>query len=269
MGYDHLTIERRQGVGWLWLDRPAQRNALSPDMWADIPDAVAELGSDPQVRVLVVAGRGPAFTVGIDVEMLEDLPPEGRSESEIRSRLYHEIKRLQTTMTAFADCPRPVIAAVHGWCLGAGMDLVTACDIRLASTDAVFSVRETRLALVADVGTLQRLPAIVGPGHASDLIYTGRDIDAVRAERIGLVNDVHPDVETLHTAAQSLGEEIASNSPLAVEGSKTVLRAGADMSATQALDHVALWNAAFMQSNDLQEALAAYGDKRPPDFTGI
>ncbi len=157
---------------------------------------------------------------------------------------------------------------MHGYCLGAGIDLITACDIRLAAGDAVFSVRETRLALVADVGTLQRLPRVLGAGPAAELIYTGADVDAGRAERIGLVNQVHPDVDSLHVAAQEMGEAIAANSPLAVQGSKAVLAAGAEMSVEQALDHVALWNAAFLHSNDLSEALAALAEKRLPRFTG-
>lgn len=268
MGYQHVEMERREGVGWLWLNRPEKLNAFSMDLWEDIPRAVTELVDDPQVRSVVVAGRGLAFTVGIDLEVLGALLPEGRSETEARSALYREIRRLQGTMSAFAECPKPVVAAVHGYCLGAGMDLITACDLRLAAADAVFSVRETKMALVADVGTLQRLPGLLASGHVAEMVYTGRDLDAARAERIGLVNDVYPDVGSLHDAAQALGEEMAANSPLAVQGSKRVLQAGSRMSTEQALDHVALWNAAFLHSNDLEEALAAFAEKRPPDFTG-
>lgn len=268
MAYEHLTLERRGPVGWLWLDRPDKRNALSADMWADLPRAVAELDEDHSVRTVVVAGRGPAFTVGIDLEMLMSLQPEGRSLAETKSALYREIKRLQGTMSAFADCSKPVIVAVHGYCLGAGIDLITACDIRLAAADAIFSVRETKLALVADVGTLQRLPRVIAPGHAAQLAYTGADIDAPEAERIGLVNRVYPGPEELHAAAQSLGEEIGANSPLAVQGSKAVMAAGSEMTTDQALDYVALWNSAFLHSNDLAEAMAAFVEKRPPEFTG-
>ncbi|HLU32294.1 MAG TPA: crotonase/enoyl-CoA hydratase family protein [Acidimicrobiia bacterium] len=268
MAYEHLTLERNGPVGWLWLDRPDKRNALSADMWADLPSAVAELDADESVRAVVVAGRGPAFTVGIDLQMLMSLQPEGRSLAETKSHLYREIKRLQATMSAFEACSKPVVAAVHGYCLGAGIDLITACDIRLAAADAVFSVRETRLALVADVGTLQRLPRVIAPGHAAELAFTGADIDAPEAERIGLVNRVHPDPQELHSAAQTLGETIAANSPLAVQGSKTVMAAGAEMSTEQALDYVALWNSAFLHSNDLAEAMSAFMEKRPPEFTG-
>ncbi len=268
MGYAHIGIEHRDGVGWIWLDRPDKLNALSADMWEDLPEAVAELSGDDSVRSIVVAGRGPAFTVGIDLEMLASLQPSGESDAASKQELYRTIRRLQGTMSAVAQSRVPVIAAVHGYCLGAGVDLITACDIRLASADAVFSVRETRLALVADVGTLQRLPLIIGPGHVADLVYTGRDIDAARAERIGLVNDVYPTVAALHEAAHSVAADVASNSPLAVQGAKAVLRAGADMTVDQALDHVALWNSAFLQSNDLAEAISAHIEKRPPRFRG-
>lgn len=266
--YRHLQVARQGAVGWLWLNRPEQRNALSGDMWDDLPRAVSDLSKDLETRAIVVAARGPAFTAGIDLALLASLQPEGNSDSDAKSKLYREIKRLQSTMSALAECPLPVIAAVHGYCLGAGIDLITACDIRLASRDAVFSVRETKMALVADVGTLQRLPSLVSPGHVAELVYTGRDVDAGRAATIGLVNDVYSDPESLHEAAQQLGEEIAANSPLAVQGSKAVLRAGEAMTTDQALDHVALWNAAFLQSNDLAEALAAFAEQRPPRFTG-
>ncbi|CAN5747680.1 crotonase/enoyl-CoA hydratase family protein [soil metagenome] len=268
MGYVHLEVETRNGVGWLWLARPEKHNALCADMWEEIPDAVAELSAAGDVRVIVVAGRGPSFTVGIDLDMLMSLQPQGRSQTEAKMAVYQEIKRLQGTMTSFADSAKPVVAAVHGYCLGAGIDLITACDIRLASADAVFSVRETKLALVADVGTLQRLPHIVGAGPAAELAFTGGDIDAARAEQMGLVNALHPDPDALEVAAQELGEAIAANSPLAVQGAKAVLKAGSEMSTAQALDHVALWNAAFLHSNDLAEAMAAFTEKRPPRFTG-
>jgi enoyl-CoA hydratase len=178
------------------------------------------------------------------------------------------VTRLQASITSVADCPKPVIAAVHGACIGAGIDLITACDIRLASTDAVFSVRETKMAIVADVGTLQRLPRVIGAGHAAELIYTGKDVDAARAKEIGLVNDVLADHDAVVKAARALAAEIAANSPLAVQGSKAILRRGADLTVAQGLDLVALWNTAFIHSEDLREAMTAFFEKRPPTFRG-
>ena len=263
-----ISVERVDHVAIIWLDRPKKLNALTPEMWSELPRVVEALGSDPDVRVLVVRGRGSAFTVGIDLQMLAGLAPQGRSEAERRRLLMATIKRLQHTFSSLADCPKPVIAAIHGYCLGAGIDLITACDIRWAAADTTFSVRETRMGLVADVGTMQRLPRIIGPGHVAELVYTGGDIGVDRAFEIGLVSRVLSDEESLHKEVMALAAEIASNSPLVVEGAKAVLRAGEGRSIEQALDYMALWNAAFLISDDLDEAIASHLEKRPPRFTG-
>jgi enoyl-CoA hydratase len=170
--------------------------------------------------------------------------------------LYRLFRRMQDTATCLSNSPKPMIAAVHGYCLGAGMDLITACDIRLASEDATFSIRETRMGLVADVGTLQRLPGIVGAGHTAELAMTGRD------------SAVHPDRDATIRAAREVATEIAENSPLVVQGIKTVLAANDGRTVEQALDFVAQWNASYLMSNDLMEAVAAFMEKRKPDFTG-
>lgn len=267
MGYEHIEVDTGR-VATLWLNRPGKRNALSADMWDDIPTVMSELDADDEVAVVVLAARGDDFTVGIDIEMLAAMQPSGPSRASENTGLYRQIKRMQHTATCFSMSPKPVIAAVHGYCLGAGMDLITACDIRIASADAVFSIRETRMGLVADIGTLQRLPAIVGPGVAADLAFTGRDIDAGRAAEIGLVNGVHPDPGALHEAAHQLAEQIAENSPLVVQGVKRVLAANDGRTVEQSLDFVAQWNASFLFSNDLTEAVTAFLEKRKPDFTG-
>jgi enoyl-CoA hydratase len=272
---DVITVDIAANIATVWLDRPGQRNAFGPEAWRDIPAVMEALATDPEVRVIVIGARGDHFTVGIDLKAYgpafmtgtaEGQPPPA-SEADRRRGLYRMIKDMQRTMTSIADCPQPVIAAIHGYCIGAGVDLITACDIRLAAADAVFSVRETRMAMVADVGTLQRLPAIVDPGTVADLVYTGRDVDAVEAHSMGLVSRVLPDADALREAAAELASAIAANSPLAVQGSKAVLRARAGR-VDDALDYVALWNAAFLHSNDLAEAVAAFLEKRPPKFTG-
>jgi len=268
MGYQHIEVELRDHLALLWLNRPEKLNALSADMWDDIPTAMGILDADDGVRTVVVAGRGPAFTVGIDIALLAGIQPEGESQAAANLALYHTIRRLQRTATCLAESPKPVIAAIHGHCLGAGMDLATACDIRLAARDATFSIRETRMGLVADVGTLQRLPAIVGPGHTAELAFTGSDIDADRALRIGLVNDVLPDAGATVEAALEIGARIADNSPLVVRGIKRVLAANEGRTVSEALDYAAHWNAAYLMSSDLMEAISAFAEKRKPDFTG-
>ena len=270
MQSDVLTLERDGHVATLWLDRPEQRNAMGPAFWSDLPLAMAELNDDPQVRAIVLAARGPHFTAGLDLAAMagdvvgdRTLSPAARA-----SRFLAAVTRLQRSITSVERCSKPVVAAVQGACIGGGVDLITACDIRLCSADATFSVRETRIAMVADVGTLQRLPRIVGRGHAAELALTGRDIDAERARDIGLVNDVVPDHEALADAAAGVAAEIAANSPLAVQGTKHVLRACEDRTVDEGLDYVAVWNAAFLVSDDLTEAMTAFFEKRPAVFTG-
>lgn len=266
---DVITIEHEGPIGTVWLNRPEKLNAMGKAFWADLPLAMQAISAIDTVRVIIVAARGKAFTVGLDlIEFSGVSVGSGGSPAAKAQSSYREIKRMQHAFTSVADCPKPVIAAIHGYCLGGGIDLITAADIRLATKDAVFSIRETKLAIVADVGTLQRLPGIVSPGHIAELAYTGKDIDAARAEKIGLVNDLYDDVDTLQKAARSLAEEIAANSPLVVEGTKHILRANEGRTVEEALDYVALYNASHLQSADLMEAMSAYVEKRPPTFTG-
>jgi enoyl-CoA hydratase len=263
-----VTVERREHVTVVWLDNPERRNAMAPPFWEEFPTAVAAAASDEGTRAIVIAGNGPAFTVGLDLAAFAPVLAGGGSSVADRRGTHEMVKRMQRTFTTVADCPQPVIAVTHGWCIGAGVDLITACDIRVAAADTVFSVRETRLAMVADVGTLQRLPRLVSPGHVAELVYTGRDFTAAEAEAMGLVNRVLPDRESAIAHGIELAEAIAANSPLAVQGAKAVLRAGDGEGVAAGLDYVALWNAAYLHSDDLGEAIRAFEEKRPPEFGG-
>jgi enoyl-CoA hydratase len=275
-----LSIERDQDVATLWLDRPEARNAMGMDLWRDLPRAMESLSDDPSVRVVVIAAKGPHFSVGLDLKAMGNLlagsveggggggdaRPASMAARARSSRL--EVKRLQDSITAAAKCPKPVIAAVHGYCIGGGVDLIAACDIRLASADAVFSVREAKVAIVADLGSLQRLPAIVSAGHLAELAFTGKDITAERAKEIGLVNDLAGDAEGVLKAARTLAGEIAANSPIAVQGTKAVLAANEGRTVAEGLDYVATWNSGMLASDDLVEAMTAFMEKRTPKFTG-
>ena len=265
-----LAVEHRESVAILWLDRPEDRNALGPAFWSTFPRLVNSIHEDDNVRALVLAARGDAFTIGLDLKQMGGLLMSSGDESPAQrgTRLYQEIKKMQAAASSLAHGRLPVIGAIQGYCIGAGIDLITACDVRLASASAQFSVRETRMAIVADLGTLQRLPQIIPAGHAAELIYTGKNIDAQRAKEIGLVNDVYPDHAAVVDAAVAMAQEMAQNSPLVVGGIKQVLRAGQGRTTEEALDYVALWNSAFLQSNDLAEAITAFFEKRPPKFTG-
>lgn len=244
---------------------------MPPAFFTACERTFAELSADADLRCVIVRGGGKAFSYGLDLaRAFAEWGPTlaGGGLAKDRTKLFHLVKQLQRAFTAVADCPIPVIASIHGWCVGGGLDLISACDIRLCSADAKFSLRETKVAMVADLGSLQRLPRIVSPGHLRELAFTGKDIDAPRALRIGLVNDVHPDRDSLDTAALALARDIAEAPPLVVRGVKHVLDQGDGKSIADGLDYVAAWNSAFLASEDLGEATAAFAARRPPVFKG-
>ncbi len=271
-----LSVDHDGHVATVWLDRAEKHNAMGMAFWAELPVIMGELSKDPGVRAVVIAPKGANFSVGLDLAALASeglISGQGgsdRSTSPAGAALasLREIKRLQSSINTVAQCPKPVIAAIWGWCIGGGVDLAAACDIRIASFNAKLSVREAKVAIVADLGSLQRLPRIIGMGHLAELAYTGKDIDASRAKEIGLVNEVYPDPDSTYAAAKALAEEISANSPLAVQGTKAVLAAGDGKTIEEGLEFVATWNAAFLRSNDLTEAMAAFLQKRTASFTG-
>jgi enoyl-CoA hydratase len=267
-----LRIERASdGVAHVVLIGPGKGNAAGPDFWREMPEAFAALDHDDTVRAVVVRGEGAHFSYGLDLPAMMAEPGlrvVGENLAAERSQLLDMILRMQTACTAVAECRKPVIAAVSGWCIGAGLDLISACDVRLCSVEARFSLREVRLAIVADMGSLQRLPGIIGQGHTRELAFTGKDFDAARAQRMGLVSEVYDTPNALREAAHAMAREIAANPPLVVQGIKRVLNACQGKPVDEGLRYVALWNAAFLQSRDLGEALTAFAERRPPRFEG-
>ena len=191
-----------------------------------LPEVFGKLDADPEVRAIVLTGSGRNFSYGLDLAAMGDTLSPMLADGALarpRADFHARLKGMQQSITAVADCRTPTIASVHGWCIGGGVDLISAVDIRYASADAKFSVREVKLAIVADVGTLARLPLILSEGHLRELALTGKDIDAARAEKIGLVNDVYDDAEASLAAAHATAAEIAANPPLVVQGIKDVL----------------------------------------------
>ena len=267
-----LTLEVDGHVATLWLDREEARNAMGRALWRDLAIAAAAVAAEDAVRVLVIAAKGPHFTVGLDLkEMGAGLVGggDGASRAKTNAALYDTVRTMQDSVSAIAALKVPVIAAVHGYCIGGGVDLISACDIRLGAANAIFSVREAKVAIVADLGTLQRLPRIIGAGHMAELAFTGKDIDATRAAAIGLINSVEGDsAGDVLEAAQALAREIAANSPLAVRGTKAVLAANDGRTVDEGLEFVARWNTLYLQSNDLREAMTAFIERRAPVFTG-
>jgi enoyl-CoA hydratase len=270
--YESLGVEVKDNVAQVTLLGPGKGNAMGPAFWNEMPVAFGELDADPEVRAIVLNGSGKNFCFGLDLlamgATLPSVDGDKTASARPRAKFHTEVKRLQAAITAVADCRTPTVAAIHGWCIGGGVDLISAVDIRYASADAKFSVREVKLAIVADVGSLARLPYILSDGHLRELALTGKDIDANRAEKIGLVNEVLPDADTALAAEHATAAEIAANSPLTVRGIKDVLDEQRTDAVAASLRYVAAWNSAFLPSRDLKEAVSAMFEKRPPNFTG-
>ena len=264
-----LNLERQGPVAWLTLTDPAKRNAMGPEFWDGLAEQMDQINADSDVRVMVIRGAGTAFSSGLDLPaMMGQMPMMSAPNGADKARLHRLIRHMQGAITSVERCRVPVIAAICGPCIGGGLDLATACDIRLCSADALFSVRETRLAMVADVGTLQRLPALVGPGIAREWIYTGRDFGAEEALRHGLVTRVLRDADALFAAATDLAKDIAAAAPLAVQGAKAVMIEAERYRIDRSLEYVATWNAAHLVNEDLGRAVAAFMAKAPPEFQG-
>ena len=269
--YEFYIVEKKPPLAWVFLNRPKKKNAMHPPAWYEAPEIFEDLDEDPEIRAIIVAGKGDCFTAGIDlVAMAADLPELMAPDQKggVKASMLNKIYKLQYTMTCMEKCRKPVIAAIHGQCIGAGLDMATACDIRLCSKDASFSLKEAAVAIVADVGVLQRLPNIVGQGITRELAFTAKSFDAQRAKDILLVNEVFEDQEALMAGAEQLALEIAGNSPLAVQAGKAVLNYGVGKSVDDGLKYVATMSTNIIPSNDLMEAVAAFMEKRKPKFTG-
>ena len=269
--YESVTVDIEGHVAQVTLVGPGKGNAMGPAFWAEMPEVFAELDADRDVRAIVLTGSGKNFSYGLDLPAMGGSLSgvlDGGGSARPRADFHATILRMQGAINAVADCRTPTIASVHGWCIGGAVDLISAVDIRYASAEAKFSVREVKLAIVADVGSLARLPLILNDGHLRELALTGKDIDAARAEKIGLVNDVYADAEASLAAAHETAAEIAANPPLVVNGVKDVLDQQRIARVSESLRYVAAWNAAFLPSKDLTEGLTATFEKRQPEFTG-
>ncbi len=265
-----LRVERDGPVALILLDRPDKANSMTPDFWADLPRIVDALACDEGVRCAILAGEGRHFTGGMDLSAFASLAGLFQSEPGRAAYAMRDlILSLQNAFNALERARFPVIAAIHGACVGAGIDMITACDLRIASSDAYFSVEEIHIGMAADVGTLQRLPKLIAPAVAAELAYSGRRFQADEAKAIGLVSAVHADKEALITAARQMAHEIAKRSPLAIAGIKRNLAYARDHSVADGLDYIATWNAGMLRPGELMAAVQAKMTKREAEFADL
>ena len=264
-----LAVSLDAHIATVRLNRPDKANAMNWAMWQDIRSAMQWADRTPEVRVVIVEGEGKHFTSGIDLTMMMGLQAQIKDDCEGRSRekLRALVLELQDTLSSIDRCRKPVLAAIHGGCVGGGVDLISCTDMRYCSADAYFTIKEIDIGMVADVGTLQRLPKLIGnQGIVREMAFTGRKVLADEAQRIGLVNQVYESREALQAGVHEMAALIASKSPLSIRGTKEMLNYSRDHSVADGLNYIATWNAAMLMSSDLTTAMMASMSKQTPQF---
>lgn len=265
--YSAFNLELNDGIAHVQINRPEKINAMGAEFWTEIRDIFAWIEDTAAVRVVVLSGAGKHFSSGIDLMYLAQVGSQLSKEVGRNARtLKRKIEELQSSFTAVDQCSKPVLAAIQGYCLGGAIDLISACDMRYSTTDAQFAIKEIDVGMAADVGTLQRLPHIIGDGMMREMAYTGRTVHGEEAQRIGLVNSLYADQEALMAGVFDIARSIAQKSPIAVQGSKEMIRYMRDHSVADGLNYIATWNAAMLQSEDLRVAMAAHMSKQIPKF---
>jgi enoyl-CoA hydratase len=270
MDLKYLKVTIVNHVAQVSFNRPEKANSLHMPAWEEMKTVFEELHENPDARVIVLTGEGKHFCAGIDLETLMDLQKYNQisCEGRRREKLRKFILAFQDNITALEKCRKPVLAAIQNACVGGGVDIISACDMRYCTDAAYFAIKEVDLGLVADIGTLQRLPNILNPGIVSELAYTGRKVFGEEAAKIGLVNQTFSTQEEMMDRVMEIAKMIAAKSPLVIRGTKEMLLYKRDHSVEDSLDYMATWNAAMLMSKDLMEAFQANLERREAKFEG-
>ena len=268
MKFNYFKVDIHHHIAQVAFNRIDKANSLHMDAWLEMETIFNTLSNTKEVRVIILSGEGTHFCAGIDLELLMSLEAfqkidcAGKRSEKIRNL----IQTLQQTVTAIEKCSKPVLAAIHNGCIGGGVDIISACDMRYCTEEAYFTIKEIDLGMVADIGTLQRLPKIISPGMVAELAYTGRKMYGKEAKEIGLVNHLYSSKETLMKSVLEIAKTIASKSPISIRGTKNVLKYTRDHSVEDSLNYMSTWNAAMLLSTDLIEAFTATKEQRKPNF---
>ena len=272
MSHECFDVTIDNGIAHLVLKRPEKRNSMIPSFWRELPDIVRDIDDNARARVIVISSTGPHFTAGLDIKAFQSIaaaPDEPMAERQAGLRFQNTVRAMQETFTCLERCRVPVLAAIQGGCIGGGVDLVTACDMRYATDDAFITIHEINIGMTADVGTFPRIFKLIPEGVARELAYTGRRMPAAEAQAVGLVNHVYPDHETLLQEVMGIAGEIAAKAPLAIHGTKRMANYARDHSVADTLDYVGVWNASMLQHAEIREAMQANAEKRPGEFADL
>lgn len=278
MSYSCFDLSITDAVAHIVLNRPEKRNSMVPEFWSELPAIIRDIDNNSKARVIVISSTGPHFSSGMDLsafsqspELSGDTPSDQQDTARMQhgARFMDSVSYFQESFNAIEDCRIPVIAAIQGGCLGGGVDMVTACDMRYATEDAFICIQEINIGMTADVGTFPRLVKLIPEGIVRELAYTGRRLPAKEAMQAGLVNRVFVDQETMLKEVLSIAAEIASKAPLAVYGSKRMINYARDHSTADALDYIGVWNTSMLQGKEMQEAMLANMEKRPGTFVEL
>ncbi len=266
MQHFKLIIEKH--VAHLSFNRPDKANSLPLGAWEEMQECFESLDENKDVRAIVLSGEGKHFCAGIDISVLMNIQQfESNCEARKREKIRKFIIKLQNTITSIEKCSKPVLAAIHNGCIGGAVDIIAACDMRYATEDTYFVIKEVDMGLVADIGTLQRLPKLISYGLVNELAFTGRKMYGEEAQKCGLVNNTYSSKEEMIDAVIKIAEVIASKSPLVIRGTKEIMKYTRDHSVEDSLNYVATWNAAMLISNDIMIAMQANMMKTKPEFT--
>ncbi|MCZ6642162.1 MAG: enoyl-CoA hydratase-related protein [Gammaproteobacteria bacterium] len=272
MSYTRMNVSvggDNGSVGHIELCQPEEYNRMPPAFWEELPRALAELDATGKIRALIVSSTGKHFTSGMDVSVFTATREERWDRGRAGEAARRNLNRLQEVFSKLETVRMPVIAAIQGGCIGGGVDLIAACDMRYCSADAFFCIQEINIGLAADVGTLQRLPRLIPEGLMRELAYTGRRMYAEEAKAAGLVNEVFDTREILLDNIEKIADEIASKSPLAVTSTKHLLNYGRDHSVTDTLDYQQLWMGAVNQGKEMGIYFKAKADGSNPTYEDL
>jgi enoyl-CoA hydratase len=274
MTYTCFDVKIENQIAHIVMNRPEKRNNMNAAFWNELPEIVKDIDAQAKARVIVISSTGPHFCGGIDVSMFANGSPQDEATSVERRRqrgvnFLNTVSVMQDSFTALEACRLPVLVAMQGGCIGGGVDLITACDMRYATQDAFLTIYETKIGMTADVGTFPRIVKLMPEGVVRELAYTGRRMPASEAHALGLINRVYDTHEAMLDGVMEVAREIAANAPLAVHGCKRAITYSRDHTTQEGLDWIGMWNASMLQNDEILEAMAAAQEKREADFAAL